>query len=87
MEDRTILLTGATGYVGGLLLPALSRKFRHIKCMTRNPRSIAAGLEDGVTAVYGDTTDHDSLEEAMEGVDDAFYLVHSLGDSDDFEEL
>ena len=87
MEDRTILLTGATGYVGGLLLPALSRKFRHIKCMTRNPSSIAAGLEDGVTAVYGDTTDHDSLEEAMEGVDDAFYLVHSLGDSDDFEEL
>ena len=87
MEDRTILLTGATGYVGGLLLPALSRKFRHIKCMTRNPSSIAAALEDGVTAVYGDTTDHDSLEEAMEGVDDAFYLVHSLGDSDDFEEL
>ena len=87
MEDRTILLTGATGYVGGLLLPALSRKFRHVKCMTRNPSSIAAALEDGVTAVYGDTTDHDSLEEAMEGVDDAFYLVHSLGDSDDFEEL
>tara|TARA_Y100001936_G_scaffold253187_1_gene316371 strand:- start:10684 stop:12009 length:1326 start_codon:yes stop_codon:yes gene_type:complete len=55
--------------------------------MTRNPSSIAAALEDGVTAVYGDTTDHDSLEEAMEGVDDAFYLVHSLGDSDDFEEL
>ena len=87
MEDRTILLTGATGYVGGLLLPALSRKFRHVKCMTRNPSSIAAALEDGVTAVYGDTADHDSLEEAMEGVDDAFYLVHSLGDSDDFEEL
>jgi len=86
-ENRTILLTGATGYVGGLLLPALSQKFRHVRCMTRNPSSIASGLEDGVTAVYGDTADQDSLIEAMKGVDDAFYLVHSLADSDDFEEL
>jgi|GEM_PF-5006562 len=63
-ENRTILLTGATGYVGGLLLPALSQKFRHVRCMTRNPSSIASGLEDGVTAIYGDTADQGSLIEA-----------------------
>ena len=87
LENKTILLTGATGYVGGLLLPDLQRKYRVIKCMTRHPESLDESLVGNATAVYGDTSNLKSLIKAMEGVDDAYYLVHSMADSDDFEEL
>ena len=87
LENKTILLTGATGYVGGLLLPDLQRKYRHIKCMTRHPESLDENLVGNASAVYGDTSNFESLVKAMEGVDDAYYLVHSMADSDDFEEL
>jgi len=87
LENRTILLTGATGYVGGLLLPDLQRNYRHIKCMARHPESLDENLAGNAAAVYGDTSNLESLIKAMEGVDDAYYLVHSMADSDDFEEL
>jgi uncharacterized protein YbjT (DUF2867 family) len=87
LKNKTILLTGATGYVGGLLLPDLQRKYRNIKCMTRHPESLDENLVGNASAVYGDTSNLESLIKAMEGVDDAYYLVHSMADSDDFEEL
>lgn len=87
LKNKIILLTGATGYVGGLLLPDLQRKYRHIKCMTRHPESLDENLVGNASAVYGDTSNLESLIKAMEGVDDAYYLVHSMADSDDFEEL
>jgi len=55
--------------------------------MTRHPGSLDENLVGNATAVYGDTSNLESLIKAMEGVDDAYYLVHSMADSDDFEEL
>lgn len=73
--------------MGGLLLPDLQRKYQRVKCMTRNPESLDKILVGNATAVFGDTSDLESLTKAMDGVDDVYYLVHSMSDSDDFEEL
>ncbi|WP_110181020.1 NAD(P)H-binding protein [Nocardioides solisilvae] len=80
MTTTTVLVTGATGFVGSRLVPALLDEGHDVRAMTRRP-----GEYDGPgTPVGADVTDPDSLAEALEGVDVAVYLVHSL-DRDDFE--
>ena len=75
----TVLVTGATGFVGGHLVGPLVELGHHVRAMTRNPDAY-----DGPgDAVHGDVEDPASLEQAMEGVDVAYYFVHSL-DSADF---
>lgn len=79
MADR-VLVTGATGFIGGRLAPALADAGWHVRAMSRHPESYV-GPGD---AVYGDVSDPDSLPHALDGVRFAYYLVHSLG-SGDFE--
>jgi uncharacterized protein YbjT (DUF2867 family) len=79
MADR-VLVTGATGFIGGRLAPALVDAGWHVRAMSRHPESYV-GPGD---AVYGDVSDPDSLPHALDGVRFAYYLVHSLG-SGDFE--
>ena len=82
MTDRPlcVLVTGATGFVGRRLVPALIEAGHEVKAMTRHPDDY-----DGPgTPVAGDVSDPGSLGEAVSGVDVAVYLVHSL-DDDDFE--
>jgi uncharacterized protein YbjT (DUF2867 family) len=74
----TVLVTGATGFIGKRLVPALVDRGLIVKAMTRHPDDYA-GPGD---AVYGDVHDAGSLAEPMSGVDVAVYLVHSLDDSD-----
>ena len=75
-----ILVTGASGFVGGRLAGALVAQGHDVRAMTRNPdRYHGAGR-----AVRADVGDADSLDHALRGADVAYYLVHSL-DSDDFE--
>lgn len=82
--DRKILLTGATGYVGGRLLPLLQTSGYSVRCLTR--REIAIQPTDNRTEfVLGDVLDYPSLETAMQGIDTAFYFVHSMGSKTDFE--
>lgn len=81
-----ILLTGATGYVGGRLLPLLARAGRGVRCLARQPQRLAARVPAGVEVVPGDVLDAGSLGPAMEGVRAAFYLVHSMGAAGGFEE-
>ena len=77
---RTVLLTGATGFVGSNLAPALDAAGYRVRAMTREPDDYTGPGE----AVEGDVFDRASLTGAMDGADAAYYLVHSL-DSTDFE--
>ncbi|HET6144254.1 MAG TPA: SDR family oxidoreductase [Candidatus Acidoferrales bacterium] len=87
--DRTsnlILLTGATGYVGGHLLSELEKSGHSVRCVTRNPDSLAARHVATTTVVAADLTDAQSLRSAMAGVKTAYYLVHSMNSNAAFEE-
>jgi uncharacterized protein YbjT (DUF2867 family) len=81
-----ILLTGATGYVGGRLLRRLEQQDRLVRCLARRPEFLKARVGPGVEVVPGDVLDSASLGGAMRGVEAAFYLVHSMGVSDSFEQ-
>ncbi|RYB89439.1 NAD-dependent epimerase/dehydratase family protein [Nocardioides glacieisoli] len=74
----TVLVTGATGFIGRRLVPALIDAGHEVRAMTRRPESYDGPGE----AVGADVMDADSLRPALEGVDAAIYLVHSLDDPD-----
>ena len=74
----TVLVTGATGFVGRRLVPALLDAGHDVRAMTRRPESYDGPGE----AVGGDVTDAGSLGPALDGADVAIYLVHSLDDPD-----
>ena len=76
-----VLVSGATGFVGRRLVPALVDAGHDVLAMTRRPER----YEGPGTPVEGDVTNPSSLETAMAGAEIASYLVHSL-DEDDFEE-
>jgi lipocalin/uncharacterized protein YbjT (DUF2867 family)/ligand-binding SRPBCC domain-containing protein len=77
MHEGPILLTGATGYIGGRLLRALEEGGRALRCLARQPERVAAGRAT-TEVVAGDCLDEASLVAAMDGVDQAYYLVHSM---------
>jgi uncharacterized protein YbjT (DUF2867 family) len=73
-----ILVTGATGFIGRRLVPALVEQGHEVRAMTRRPEEY-----DGPgDPVGGDVHDADSLQEPLTGVEIAYYLVHSLDDPD-----
>jgi uncharacterized protein YbjT (DUF2867 family) len=79
-DAMTVLVTGATGFIGRRLVPALHEDGHTVRAMTRRPQEYDGPGE----AVGGDVSDPASLTDALDGVDVAVYLVHSL-DSPDFE--
>lgn len=79
-DSVTVLVTGATGFVGRRLVPELVERGMRVKAMTRRPDDYAGPGE----AVFGDVGEIASLDEPLAGVDVAVYLVHSL-DDEDFE--
>ena len=81
-----ILVTGASGYIGGRLVAALEGAGRRVRCVTRRPELSAGRFGSGTEVVAGDVLDTDSMRRAMAGVDLAYYLVHSLGSRGHFEE-
>lgn len=81
------LLTGATGYVGGRLLHSLEESGVRLRCLARRPEYLAPRVASGTEVVGGDVLDPESLSRAMNGVDTAYYLVHSMSDDGDWEEL
>lgn len=79
------LVTGATGYIGGRLVPRLLEAGLDVRAMARNPDKLAdAAWRDDVDVVRGDLTDPESLADAFNGADVVYYLVHSMGTSKDF---
>ena len=83
----TILVTGATGYIGGRLVNRLLEDGHRIRCLARTPSKLEdEPWCDQVEVVAGDVTDAASLSPALEGIDVAYFLVHSMGGSADFDE-
>ena len=81
-----ILLTGATGYVGGRLLTLLQKRGIRVRCLSRRPEVLTERIDSTTEVVAGDLIDRESLDAALAGVDTAYYFVHSMGASRDFEE-
>ena len=81
-----ILLTGASGYIGGRLLRVLEEKGGRVRCIARRPEYLKSRVGPGTEVVPGDLLDPPSLERALEGVHTAYYLVHSMASSGNFEE-
>ncbi len=75
-----ILVTGATGYIGGRLVPRLLAAGHRVRCLSRNPDRLAGRPWPGVELVKGDVSDEASLAAALEGVAQAYYLVHAMGE-------
>ncbi len=86
LDEGKILLTGATGYVGGRLLRRLEAAGYPVRCLARNPDHLRGRTGPGTETVRGDVLDPASLPRAMEGVGTAFYLIHSMGSGSGFEE-
>lgn len=81
-----VLLTGATGYVGGRLLGLLEAEGYGVRCLARRPEFLLPRVGSTTEVVAGDVLIPESLVGAMDGIDTAFYLVHSMGDAESFEE-
>ena len=80
-----ILVTGATGYIGGRLLKALEKTTHRLRCLARRPEFLLPRVAPTTEVVRGDVLDLASLREAMRGVHTAYYLVHSMGSTTAFE--
>src|SRR6187402_1265021 len=83
-----ILVTGATGYIGGRLAPRLVEAGHEVRVIVRD----ATKLRDvpwaaDVDIVTGDLTDASTLPRAFAGIDVVYYLVHAMGVRGDFEQI
>src|SRR6476661_5057341 len=85
-ERGRVLLTGATGYVGGRLLRKLEESERPVRCMTRRPEALLGRVAERTEVVHGDILEPSSLRAALAGVTTAYYLVHSMAASGPFAE-
>jgi uncharacterized protein YbjT (DUF2867 family) len=83
-----ILVTGATGYIGGRLVPTLFEAGQRVRCLARTPEKLS-GVEwvDQVEVAKGDVSDVASLDAAMRGIEVAYYLIHSMGESGEFADV
>ena len=80
-KDKPILVAGATGYVGGRLIPALLEAGYTVRAMGRSLEKLACrpwGHHPKVELVQGDVLDVESLKKALSGCGAAYYLVHSM---------
>ncbi len=84
--SKRVLLTGASGYIGGRLLPLIEARGVKVRCLARRPEHLQSRLGAGTEVVAGDVLDAPSLDGAFAGVDTAFYLIHSMGSSGSFED-
>jgi uncharacterized protein YbjT (DUF2867 family) len=85
VEETRCVVTGATGYIGGRLVPRLLDQGYAVRALARNPDKLAnIPWRDDVEVVRGDLGDADSLAAAFDGADIVYYLVHSMGSSADF---
>ncbi len=86
MAERLVLLTGATGYVGGRLLKALEARGERVRCVSRRPEYLRPRVAATTEVVQGDVLQPETIAAALDGVDTVYYLVHSMSASRPFDE-
>ena len=79
-----VLLTGATGYVGGRLRAELEHRGTALRCLVRRPEMLHGRVAASTEIVEGDALDPAAMERALGGVATAYYLIHSMGAGEDF---
>ncbi len=81
-----VAVIGATGYVGGRLVPSLLDAGHDVRCVARTPeRLMGYEWRSNVEVMAADVLDQDSLDNALAGIEAVYYLVHAMGHSGDFE--
>lgn len=86
-EQKRVLVTGATGYIGGRLVPRLLEAGYTVRVLARDPsRLVGRPWLDAVEVVQGDVLQPESLRGTMAGVWAAYYLIHSMSGNKDFHE-
>src|SRR6185369_364936 len=83
--DARVLLTGATGYIGGRLLRRFEQRGRPVRCLVRQPARLGP-THSTTDVVQGDCLDERTFDRALTGIDTAYYLVHSMAAGRDFAE-
>lgn len=86
-KPMRILVTGATGYIGGRLVPRLVADGHAVVCLARSARRLAGRFQSTVQIVEGDVNDPSALARALHGCDIAYYLVHSMAGTKAFREV
>ncbi|MDE3245270.1 MAG: SDR family oxidoreductase [Acidobacteriota bacterium] len=81
-----VLVTGATGYIGGRLVPRLTAKGHQVRCLARNPARLEGRNWPGVEIIQGDLGDPSQAAAALRGIEVAYYLVHSMAAGQAFRE-
>ncbi|MBR61126.1 MAG: NAD(P)-dependent oxidoreductase [Dehalococcoidia bacterium] len=84
-SKQIVLITGATGYVGGRLLKRLEGRKLSIRCIARNPEYLMPRIDSNTEVIPGDVLDSQTLGLVMKNVTTAFYLIHAMGKSKNFE--
>jgi len=82
-----ILITGATGYIGHRLTSELINDGSYLRIFVRNKLKLERSIMNSCEVVEGSTFDPDSLRQAVDGIHTAYYLIHSMGKSGDFEDM
>ncbi|MGO9600272.1 MAG: NAD(P)H-binding protein [Isosphaeraceae bacterium] len=79
-----ILLTGGSGYIGGMMIPRLETQEVRLRCLIRQPEKMRSRVQATTEILQGSVLDRSSLERAMEGIHTVYYLVHLMSGSKDF---
>ena len=85
MTSRIALVTGATGYIGGLLVPKLLESGWQVRVLSRHPEALKTrAWADRVQVAQGSASDPGDMKDALDGVEVAYYLLHSMDGGGDF---
>lgn len=84
-DVKKILVTGATGYIGGRLVPRLIEKGYSVKCLARHPEHLYGRVwSEKVEIIKGNVFENKGLLESLSGIEVAYYLIHSMAEQPDF---